>query len=177
MIKSFKSSIIFLVLASATLFTNALPTADTPGNEITLDTATLCTYLPPAPGGIIADHENDALPFCNTTTPPEVQGPVSLIPSGFIVSAHYLADWGYVQYTGRINRDAYQLRADDEGGQYDSVGAPPGAACVGYSYVKFVNLIEPKDGRFCIRCCSDASKCNTSESTKGCPVIVPGDYS
>nr|CAG8494062.1 9214_t:CDS:1 [Entrophospora candida]CAG8635841.1 36_t:CDS:1 [Entrophospora candida] len=175
MFKSSKLSIIFLVLASATLFTHAAPTKA--GNEITLDATTLCTYLPPKAGGNIADHEDDAVPFCNTTTPTGVTGTVNLIPDGFIVSSNFLAGDGFVQYTGKINPSAYSLDPNDEGGQYDSVGAPPGAKCVGNDFVKFVNLIEPKDERFCIRCCSDKSKCNTSKSTAGCPDIIPGDYS
>nr|CAG8653115.1 2593_t:CDS:1 [Entrophospora candida]CAG8658533.1 12542_t:CDS:1 [Entrophospora candida] len=175
MVKSSKSSIIFLVLASVTLFTNAIPVDSSPGNEIILDNNTICTYLPPAPGGYIADHENDAIPFCNTSTPPGLQGSVNIIPGGLIATAHFKADDGYVQYTGKINPDAYQLHHDDQGGQYDSVGAPAGATCVGFD--KFVNIIEPADQRFCIRCCTDSSKCDTNDSTKGCPYVVPGDYS
>ncbi|CAJ0754497.1 10350_t:CDS:1 [Entrophospora sp. SA101] len=175
MFNSSKLSIIFLVLASATLFTHAAPTKA--GNEITLDATTLCIYLPPEAGGDIAGHEDDAVPFCNTTTPTGVKGTVNLFPDGFIVSSHFSTGDGFVQYTGKINPSAYSLDSNDEGGQYDSVGAPPGAQCVGNGFVKFVNLIEPKDERFCIRCCSDKSQCDTSKSTAGCPDIIPGDYS
>jgi hypothetical protein len=81
---------------------------------------------------------------------------------------------GYVQVTGRINRQAYGLSAGDGGGQYDSNGAPPGARVS--SAKKFVNLVEPDVQDFCIRACTDPSKCNTGESAKGCKVIVPGNY-
>nr|CAG8486879.1 4389_t:CDS:1 [Entrophospora candida]CAG8505897.1 5548_t:CDS:1 [Entrophospora candida] len=175
MINPSKLSIAFLVLASVAIFTHAAPAAV--GNEITLDENTLCTYLPPAPGGDVAGHENDAQPFCNTTTPPGVKGAVNPIPEGFIVTSHFLSGEGFVQYTGTINPDAYKLSPTDEGGQYDSVGAPPGAQCVGNNFVKFVNLIEPKDKRFCVRCCSDKSKCDTGKSTFGCETVIPGDYS
>ncbi|CAJ0641694.1 16_t:CDS:2 [Entrophospora sp. SA101] len=145
-------------------------------SEITLDTDTICIYLPPSPGGYISDHEDDAKPFCNTNKPPGVKGHVDIIPDGLLASSHFKSGDGFVQYTGRINPGAYKLHSDDEGGQYDSVGAPPGAKCVGHGFVKFVSLIEPKDKRFCIRCCSDASKCNTGESTEGCPTVIPGNY-
>src|SRR6185369_9299530 len=122
MIKSSKLSIIFLVLASITLLTHALPAAVSVGNQITLDSSTICTYLPPDAGGNISEHEDDAVPFCNTLTPPNVGGGVNLIPDGFILTSHFASGDGFVQYTGRIDPSKYGLDPNDEGGQYDSVG-------------------------------------------------------
>jgi hypothetical protein len=131
-----------------------------------------CSFLPPKPGGNIADSEGDAVVFCNK---PSSQAPnANIFPKGFIKTAHFAKGSGFVQVTGTINRDAYRLSANDGGGQYDSNGAPPGARVTGAK--KFVNLVEPDNQDFCIRACTNPSKCNTGESTKGCKVVVPGDY-
>ena len=73
-----------------------------------------------------------------------------------------------------FDRTAYGLSANDGGGLYDSNGAPPGARVSGAK--KFVNLVEPDREHFCIRACTDPSKRNTGESTKGCEMVVPGNY-
>lgn len=131
-----------------------------------------CSFLPPQPGGNIANSESDAVVFCNK---PSSQAPnANIFPSGFIRSAHFARGQGFVQVTGRIDRSAYGLSSSDGGGQYDSNGAPPGARVSGAR--KFVNLVEPDVQDFCIRACTDPSKCNAGESTKGCKVVVPGDY-
>lgn len=131
-----------------------------------------CSFLPPQPGGNIADSESNAVVFCNK---PNSQAPkANIFPSGFIKTAHFAKQPGYVQVTGTINRQAYGLSANDAGGQYDSNGAPPRARVSGAK--KFVNLVEPDQQHFCIRACTDGSKCNTDESTKGCEVVVPGNY-
>jgi len=84
-----------------------------------------CSFLPPQPGGNIANSESDAVVFCNK---PSANAPnANLFPPGFIKTAHFAKGPGYVQVTGRINRSAYNLSPDDGGGQYDSNGAPPGA--------------------------------------------------
>jgi hypothetical protein len=120
-----------------------------------------CSFLPPTPGGNIADSESNAVVFCNK---PSSQAPnANIFPSGFVRSAHFAKGSGFVQVTGRINRNAYALSASDGGGQYDSNGAPPGARVSGAK--KFVNLVEPDNELFCIRACTDPSKCNTGEST------------
>ena len=131
-----------------------------------------CSFLPPQPGGNIADSESNAVVFCNK---PSSQAPnANIFPSGFIKSAHFAKGAGFVQVTGRIDRTAYGLSANDGGGLYDSNGAPPGARVSGAK--KFVNLVEPDREHFCIRACTDPSKRNTGESTKGCEIVVPGNY-
>ena len=138
----------------------------------TVTPGAFCSFLPPQPGGNIADSESNGVVFCNK---PSSQAPnANIFPSGFISSAHFARGAGFVQVTGRINPSTYGLSSSDGGGQYDSNGAPPGARVSGAR--KFVNLVEPNAGLFCIRACTDPSKCNTGESTKGCEVVVPGNY-
>ncbi|KAI7883995.1 hypothetical protein K492DRAFT_184170 [Lichtheimia hyalospora FSU 10163] len=72
-------------------------------------------------------------------------------PEGFIVSSHFDEKPGYVQ--------------NEHGG-----------TCNGYKY--WVNLVEPAQKTFCIRCCESADDCNTGISSKGCESIIKdGDYS
>ena len=131
-----------------------------------------CSFLPPQPGGNIGASESNAIVFCNKPSPDAPNA--KIFPNGFIKTAHFAKGKGYVQVTGTINRTAYGLSASDGGGQYDSNGAPPHARVAGAK--KFVNLVEPDQQDFCIRACTDPRKCNTSESTKGCRVVIPGIY-
>jgi hypothetical protein len=142
------------------------------GRTATVTRDVFCSFLPPNRGGNIAASESDAVAFCNKPSP-KAPG-ANIFPSGFIKTAHFAKGSGFVQVTGRINRSAYGLSPKDGGGQYDSNGAPPGARVSGAR--KFVNLVEPDIQDWCIRACTDPSKCNTGESGKGCAVVVPGDY-
>lgn len=138
----------------------------------TVSADVFCSFLPPQPGGNIAGSESDAVVFCNK---PSAKAPnANIFPPGFIKSAHFASGPGYLQVTGRINRQAYELSASDQGGQYDSNGAPPGARVTGAK--KFVNLVEPAQQDFCIRACTDPRKCNTGKSSQGCQTIIPGNY-
>lgn len=56
----------------------------------------------------------------------------------------------------------------NSGGQYD-IRAPVGASCAGYSH--FVNVIEPTDGLYAMRCCQNSGDCVVSKSTYGVRVI------
>jgi len=132
--------------------------------------------LPPSSGGDIADSEKTAVAFCNSAS--DAPG-AKAFPSGFITSSHYKAgtlNGAYVQYTGTINPSSYGLSSSDEGGQYDNHGngSPPGSVCAGYPY--YVNLVEPAEKDFCIRCCNSATDCPTGKSQDGCQTIVPGNY-
>ncbi|KAL1921518.1 uncharacterized protein VTP21DRAFT_11234 [Calcarisporiella thermophila] len=131
-----------------------------------------CFFLPPKFGGDIAKAEDNAIAFC-TKDMKNAPG-AKLFPKGFIQSAHFASGKGYVQVTGRIDPSKYGLSKLDEGGQYD-VRAPVGASCAGYK--SFVNLVEPSDGLYCIRCCDNKKDCNVGRSEAGCESIVPGDYS
>ncbi|KAI8978431.1 hypothetical protein BDB01DRAFT_799829 [Pilobolus umbonatus] len=127
-----------------------------------------CVFLPPTPGGGVAETEDNGIPFC---TMPNLGG--SLMPSGFIKSAHFKSFPDYSQVTGTINRDAYKLKASDEGGQYDHLNRGS-YTCNGYPY--FVNVLEPDSNLYCIRCCKNKVDCKTGISTQGCKKIVPGSY-
>ena len=131
-----------------------------------------CSFLPPQPGGNIGDTESNAVVFCNKPSPDAPDA--NIFPSGFIETAHFAKGPGFVQVTGRIDRSAYGLSSSDGGGQFGSNDAPPGARVFGAK--KFVNLVEPDVQHFCIRACTDPSKCNTGESAKGCDAVIPGDY-
>ncbi|RUS22658.1 hypothetical protein BC937DRAFT_88107 [Endogone sp. FLAS-F59071] len=154
------------LLAGLSVSTNA-----DPGLTVAVISETeFCTFLPPAPGEIISDWEWDGVAFCTQAiaTAPGAQ----ILPAGFILSAHFEQGPDYVQITGVINPNIY-VNATDEGGQFDT-RAPVNATCAGYT--SFVNLVEPSNPDFCIRCCN-GDGCPTGKSADGCARIVPGDYS
>ncbi|CAG8532948.1 3893_t:CDS:1 [Acaulospora colombiana] len=178
MFRLFELTVLLLALLVVTSSGISIPYPRAPDYEENI-TATLedgsvfCSFLPPDYGGDISGSEGDAVAFCNTPSP-NAPG-ARIFPDGFIRSYHFNTSDGYIQVTGTINRDAYGLKISDEGGQYDSVGSPPHAACANYD--KFVNLVEPDVELFCIRCCTDTSQCDTSHSQDGCRSVIPGDYS
>ncbi|KAG0046348.1 hypothetical protein BGZ83_008490 [Gryganskiella cystojenkinii] len=147
----------------------------TSGKTIALISATeYCLMLPPKYGGNIADSEDTAISFCNKaiSTAPGAK----IFPSGFIQSVHFVHNptKKYVQITGRIDRSKYGLSKNDGGGQYD-LNAPHGSLCAGYT--KYVQLVEPDDQIYCLRCCTSSGDCPTGQSTKGCKAVIGGDYS
>ncbi|GES72997.1 hypothetical protein GLOIN_2v1447817 [Rhizophagus clarus] len=171
-----KVSLLLFALAAIASTNAAVVRRQDPSVQVTVESEQLfCSFLPKTPGEEIGASEGDAIPFCTQANPPNAPN-AQAFPAGFIKTAHFASvDGKYVQVTGTIDPSAYQLSTSDGGGQYDSVGAPPGATCANSE--KFVNLVEPDIGRFCIRCCQDASQCDTSRSTDGCEKIIPGDYS
>ncbi|KAI8330579.1 hypothetical protein BC941DRAFT_383443 [Chlamydoabsidia padenii] len=128
-----------------------------------------CSFLPPHPGNDVGGTEDDGVPFC---TNPDLGG--KMFPTGFIQSAHFVEKEDYVQVTGRMDPDAYRLSHSDGGGQYDNKDIS-GVTCNGYKY--WVNMLEPDNGQFCIRCCESQASCNLGQSERGCQTIVRGDYS
>ncbi|CAO3671164.1 unnamed protein product [Umbelopsis vinacea] len=149
----------------------------TPGKTVALSSSSLCFFLPPNKGGNIADSEKTAVAFCNSAS--EAPG-AKTFPSGFIKSSNFKSGKGsgaWVQYTGLIDPSKYGLSSSDEGGQYDNhgSGSPPGSSCEGYKY--YVNLVEPAERDYCIRCCQSSADCPTGRSTAGCQSIIPGTYS
>ncbi|ORX93372.1 hypothetical protein K493DRAFT_223482 [Basidiobolus meristosporus CBS 931.73] len=132
-----------------------------------------CLFLPPRPAMIIGEHEHDAVVFCTKPTP---VAPKALpFPEGFIQTAHFNQTTSYVQVTGKMNPEAYNMSRSDGGGQFDNRGAPPESGCDGYTY--FVSLIEPDVGEYCIRCCNEKNDCNMGLSTEGCRAVIDGAYS
>ncbi|KAG0005656.1 hypothetical protein BGZ80_010508 [Entomortierella chlamydospora] len=130
-----------------------------------------CFFLPPSPGGDIAANEDSAIAFCNQANS-NAPG-AKIFPDGFVLSAHWATGDGWVQITGQIDPSKYSLSPCDQGGQYD-IRAPVGASCAGYGY--FVNVIEPYDGVYGMRCCTNKGDCNVSQSTYGVRVIFGSQY-
>ncbi|KIJ94908.1 hypothetical protein K443DRAFT_109654, partial [Laccaria amethystina LaAM-08-1] len=109
----------------------------------------------------------------------------------------------YVQLTGCINAGTLdRINTDDAGGQYDSsggdggLGNPRNSVCTGCvsltfclfqfpifgeltyqgRYNHYVELLEPRGPRACIRCCIDPADCPVTMDTSGCPAVIPGNY-
>ncbi|KAI9033992.1 hypothetical protein CLU79DRAFT_726540 [Phycomyces nitens] len=139
-----------------------------------VDASNFCVFLPPADSvdRLISDTEWDGDAFCLGSTPKATGA--GTMPTDFIQSAHFVATDDYVQVTGQINPIKANLNASDEGGQFD-IRAPVGSTCAGWTY--YVNLIEPINLTYCMRCCNDTTNCNRGISEKGCAHIIPGDYS
>ncbi|KAK3832409.1 MAG: hypothetical protein J3R72DRAFT_404594 [Linnemannia gamsii] len=159
-----KTTTLFLLLASATTF---LASTSAQGQIASLDSAdSYCFFLPPMVGGDIAANEDSAIAFCNK---PNAKAPgAKVFPDGFVVSTHWATGDGWVQITGQIEPSKYSLNPCDAGGQYD-IRAPVGASCAGYAH--FVNVIEPTDGLYAMRCCQNKADCVVSKSTYGVRVI------
>ncbi|GAA5799381.1 hypothetical protein HPULCUR_004795 [Helicostylum pulchrum] len=127
-----------------------------------------CMYLPPGPGLSVSLTENDAVAFCQTPT-----SYAKVFPVGFIQSAHYVRTSSYAQVTGRMKSSLYDIQVEDGGGQYDHKNLPKGT-CNGMKY--WVNVLEPDNDIYCIRCCQSKGDCNIGISTYGCEHIIPGNY-
>ncbi|KAF9469587.1 hypothetical protein BDZ94DRAFT_1151585 [Collybia nuda] len=87
----------------------------------------------------------------------------------------------FAQLTGCINpKQLDRLNPSDSGGQYDSSGGsggrgnPQGSVCTGFRH--YVELIEPRGPRACLKCCDDAVDCPVNKDTQGCPNVIPGNY-
>ncbi|KAI8354446.1 hypothetical protein B0O80DRAFT_426470 [Mortierella sp. GBAus27b] len=160
------------VLALASVASSAPPPSN---NKVTIrSNGRFCLLMPPRLGGGISENENRAISWCTNSigTVPNAR----ILPSGFIVSKHFYTNPSgrYTQVTGRFNRDKFDLSRHDHGGQNDP-NHPSGAKCVGYEF--FVELVEPDVQHYCLRCCHHRVDCPTDKSTKGCKVVIPGNYS
>ncbi|KAF9912927.1 hypothetical protein EC991_007540 [Linnemannia zychae] len=154
---------------TATLLVSAalLALTSAQGQIAALDSAdSYCFFLPPMVGGDIAANEDSAIAFCNK---PNSNAPgAKVFPEGFVLSTHWATGDGWAQITGQIEPSKYSLNPCDAGGQYD-IRAPVGASCAGYKH--FVNVIEPTDGLYAMRCCQNSADCVVSKSTYGVRVI------
>ncbi|KAG0340793.1 hypothetical protein BG000_011078 [Podila horticola] len=133
-----------------------------------------CIFLPPDENDTdIASNEDRAVAFCNTaiTSAPNAR----MLPQGFIQSLHFVHDTqkDYVQITGRFDRMKYNLKSSDGGGQYD-MRAPVGAVCDGYE--AFVQITEPDNQLYCMRCCKNKGDCPVNRSEYGCESVLGGVY-
>ncbi|KAI8354443.1 hypothetical protein B0O80DRAFT_377067, partial [Mortierella sp. GBAus27b] len=133
-----------------------------------------CLLMPPKVGESIAANEFHAISWC---TKRAVQVPnAKILPAGFITSSHYYTypTGRYTQVTGRIDRTKFKLSPRDHGGQMDP-NDPRGSFCVGYKY--FVEIVQPDVQLYCLRCCINKADCPLNKASKGCKVVVPGNYS
>ncbi|GJJ72685.1 hypothetical protein EMPS_05043 [Entomortierella parvispora] len=133
-----------------------------------------CLFLPPVAGkGTIAENEDRAVAFC---TKPIASAPnAGVMPAGLIKSANFVRNTqsNWVQVTGRMDGSKWKMDKKDGGGQYD-IKAPVGAKCAGYNY--FVELVEPDQNIYCIRCCKTKTDCPVNKSTYGCKKVLGGNY-
>ncbi|CAG8522842.1 6365_t:CDS:1 [Dentiscutata erythropus] len=177
-----KLSILIFILAIIIASIHAVPfnfnklnNRDGDGKIITVVSEDeFCGFLPKTAGQDIGSSEDDAVTFCRNIPTANAPG-AQQYPPGFILSAHFYKDDanGFVQVTGRLDNSIY-VDPSDGGGQYD-IKAPGGASCFGFS--RFVSLVEPNNGLYCIRCCNDKKNCPMGKSTDGCEAVIPGDYS
>lgn len=175
--KSFFVSTLLVALLSVTSAAKAPPAGQITAIE---SEEKFCLMLPPKPNSGIAEHENNAVAFC---TSKDVKGATNaqVLPRGFIKTAHFVQKFQdtekkekkWVQVTGKMNGKKYGLSKLDGGGQYD-IKAPVGSSCAGYKY--YVELVEPDQDIYCIRCCKNKEDCPVGKSTQGCKKVLGGNY-
>ncbi|KAF9645073.1 hypothetical protein BDM02DRAFT_3101901 [Thelephora ganbajun] len=102
-------------------------------------------------------------------------------PPYFWSNIEFSAGENYVQLTGCIRPESFnRLNPSDKGGQSDSsggprgLGEPVGSTCLGFNH--YIELVEPRSRRACIRCCDNPQDCPTDLARAGCPVVIPGNY-
>ncbi|KAF9116555.1 hypothetical protein BGW39_002701 [Mortierella sp. 14UC] len=110
------------------------------------------------------------------TTVAVINAPSSKIFLDGFIKTHNFETGGsgptkWVQVTGSIRRKKYCLSSGDQGAQNDP-SHPSGATCAGYPH--FVQLVEPNENIYCIRCCRNKDDCPTDRDTEGCKAIFPG---
>ncbi|KAH7055026.1 hypothetical protein BKA57DRAFT_420392 [Linnemannia elongata] len=159
-----------------------LSTASDAQKTVVVSSATrFCLFLPPNPcNGGIANNINSAVAFCKKplALDPDPLASAKIFLDNFIQTAHFKTNGvgsnRRVQVTGRIKREKYCLKPSDQGAQIDS-SHQPSANCAGYPH--FVQLVEPNENIYCIRCCRNPAHCPTNIGTEGCRTVISnGDY-
>ncbi|KAG5732862.1 hypothetical protein E4T56_gene7979 [Termitomyces sp. T112] len=166
---------------------DARPTPDPTGDPSSLTTVHINSatdfslILPKIPGELIgAAEKDDGLAYSSPNSDPSSCDGRHFM-DGFITAAAYSRsdDGAYVQVTGCLNPTKFHLDPSDEGGQFD-VRYPNGAQCTFGGYgASFIELVEPRLNRFCIRCCAspnDQTNCNSHQDRMGCMTAIPGIY-
>ena len=150
-----------------------------PSNQVWVTSASdHCLILPKSKESIgDSERPGGTRSFCTKPYSSE-QGKIN---SGFWTEVHFRKTDKFAQLTGCINPHVQStLRANDDGGQYDSNGGdggkgnPRNSVCLGYA--SYVEIVEPKDRRACIRCCHNPSDCNIWNDEDGCESVIPGKY-
>ncbi|KAF9649696.1 hypothetical protein BDM02DRAFT_1765486 [Thelephora ganbajun] len=62
----------------------------------------------------------------------------------------------------------------DSSGDPGGLGEPQGSTCLGYMH--YVELVEPRSLRVCIKCCDDSQDCPTDIVKESCPMAILGNY-
>ncbi|KAH8832181.1 hypothetical protein DL96DRAFT_1459642 [Flagelloscypha sp. PMI_526] len=153
------------------------------------DASNFCMIMPREPHTNVGDseHPGGMQTYCSPAgrSDPSAQGE---LPGDFWKAGEVEFKTGKgrnggktVQLTGCINSaNVDRLNADDAGGQYDSSGGeggrgnPQGSVCLGYNH--YVELVEPRGPRACIKCCDDPADCPVNIDESGCPSVIPGNY-
>ncbi|KAH9970201.1 hypothetical protein BGW80DRAFT_1332276 [Lactifluus volemus] len=142
-----------------------------------VDQTNFALLLPTRAGELISDAEMDAETYCT----PGNNFCTRIMPEGFIRAASVVTadDGSWIQVTGCLDVSKSQLDPNDAGGQMD-VRFPNGAQCTfGGWGASFIELVEPKLNRFCLRCCraaDDQINCNSHRDRSGCENAIPGKY-
>jgi len=150
------------------------------------DANTFCMIVPRDPYTNIGDseHPGGMTTYCSPGgryAPQQGQLPPDFWKNVEFKTGNGINGVRYAQLTGCISPEKVdRLNPADAGGQYDSNGGvdgrgnPQGSVCLGYNH--YVELVEPRGPRACIRCCDDPNDCPTNKDTLGCPVVIPGNY-
>ncbi|KAI0266247.1 hypothetical protein BC834DRAFT_876224 [Gloeopeniophorella convolvens] len=157
------------------------PTGDpSPATTVHITTAKdFALLLPTQPGELVSDAEADGQAYC---TPESASDSCHFtMPEGLITasSMQQSDDGSWIQVTGCLDASKFHFDPNDSGGQMD-VRFPNGAQCTFGGYgASFIELVEPRLNRFCLRCCSSANdqvNCNSHQDRLGCENAVPGQY-
>ncbi|KAF9029689.1 hypothetical protein BDZ89DRAFT_950312 [Hymenopellis radicata] len=183
-----KLPIYALALLSVTSSSYAGPSA-APDNIVdVISVDKFCLIVPRTAHTSIGDseHPGGMQTYCSSdghTDPKQGYLPADFWQEGKVAFKSATGENGkrYTQLTGCINSSKLdRLIPSDAGGQYDSSGGyngqgnPQGSVCLGYNH--YVELIEPRGPRACIRCCDDPADCPTNKDTAGCPRVIEGNY-
>ncbi|KAF9029693.1 hypothetical protein BDZ89DRAFT_950364 [Hymenopellis radicata] len=184
-----KLPIYALALLSATSSSYAGPSA-APDNIVDVTSVDkFCLIVPRTAHTSIGDseHPGGMQTYCSPhghTDPKQGYLPADFWREGQVAFKSATGKNGkrYTQLTGCINSNKLdRLVPSDAGGQYDSSGGskgqgnPQGSVCLGYNH--YVELVEPRGPRACIRCCDDPADCPTNKGTHcGCPRVIDGNY-
>ncbi|KAF8153778.1 hypothetical protein B0H34DRAFT_676695 [Crassisporium funariophilum] len=190
---SYNKMVLFLL--QAVLFSGSFVAANSlgldrrtsPDNTAVCDSVQKhCLIVPKNAHTNIGNSEQSGGTTCYCTSGAKNSPQQGNLPGNFWKNAAYSQGKGskggrYSQLTGCINPGSLdRLNSNDAGGQYDSSGGqggkgnPSGSVCSGYKH--YVEIMEPKGSRACIRCCDDSADCPTNKDTSGCPSVIPGNY-
>ena len=142
-----------------------------------------CIWSPHAPNSVIGDTEREGIAWCT-----KAGRGTRTIPDGTLKGVHWVETDKYVQVTGVGDFTKTNIRAGDDGGEFDPHGAdangnPIGGLLFGNTfrpnmqYHEWTNFMS--HNQFCIRACfgPDATKyCEHIYDVMGCWWNIPANY-